>query len=220
MCGRVLIGENKEIERQGGVRRDTMPGKVSKTSTGNPGSLLPVVTDAVPDKVQYYRWGLLRVWDNEIHSRCKHARIETLQSLPSFRDLVGRNHCVTKVQGYFEFDKVNRQLYYLTTTDGSPLYIAGLWDIWMDVDTNILIPTFTMITTDPDEMVSQIHDRMPVILKRNQISTWLNSKLPVEERLAVLKQANDIKLQICLASEREVKRDKPGKTPPPQPGFL
>jgi len=220
MCGRVLIGENKEIERQGGVRRDTAPGKVSKTSTGNPGSLLPVVTDAEPTKIQYYRWGLLRVWDNEIHSRCKHARIETLQSVPSFKDLAGRKHCVTKVQGYFEFDKVNKQLYYITTADDSPLYIAGLWDIWLDVDTNVLIPTFTMITTNPDETVGQIHDRMPVLLKRNQISTWLNSKLSATNRLEVLKQAEHIPLKICLATEREVKREQPPKQQPPQPGFL
>lgn len=220
MCGRVLIGENKEIERQGGIRRETDPGKVSKTSTGNPGSLLPVVTDAMPAKVQYYRWGLLRFWDNQIHSKCKHARIESLQQLPTFKDLVGKNHCVTKVQGYFEFDRSSKELYYITTTDDSPLYIACLWDIWMDVDTNILIPTFTMITTNPSTDVSTIHDRMPVILQRNQISTWLNSKLPAAERLAVLNQGTPARLKICLAAEREVKRPEPPKTPPQQPGFL
>ncbi len=202
MCGRVLISESKDKD-QLGIRGEAAQGKVNKSGTGNPGSLLPVVTDGLPNKVQHYRWGLLRTWDNEIHARYKHARTETLQKLPTFRDLVGKNHCVTKIQGYFEFDRVSKQLYYITNVDDSPLYIAGLWDIWMDIDTNILIPTFTMITTEPNDAMAKIHDRMPVILKRADVATWLNSKLPVHERLAVLQQVPSGTIKICLASDRE-----------------
>ena len=202
MCGRVLISELKD-KNQTGIRGDAAQGGAKKGATGNPGSLLPVVTDGLPTKVQHYRWGLLRTWDNEIHSRYKHARVETLQKLPTFRDLVGKNHCVTKVDGYFEFDRVSKQLYYITNADNSPLYIAGLWDIWMDIDTNVLIPTFTMITTEPNEAMARIHDRMPVILKRADVSTWLNAKLPVQERMAVLQQVPSDAIKICLASERD-----------------
>ncbi|QQL49207.1 SOS response-associated peptidase [Mucilaginibacter ginkgonis] len=201
MCGRVLISEIKGGTEQTGIRGEAGQSKAGKS--GNPGSMLPVVTDAMPTKVQYYRWGLLRTWDNEIHSRYKHARVETLQNLPTFKDLVGHNHCVTKVDGYFEFNRASKELYYITNADGSPLYLAGLWDIWMDIDTNVLIPTFTMITTEPNAAISEIHDRMPVMLKRSEVSTWLNSRLPVQQRLALLQQPYTAELKICLASERD-----------------
>ncbi|QHS57324.1 SOS response-associated peptidase [Mucilaginibacter sp. 14171R-50] len=88
MCGRVLVSENKDILITGRDGRQFTP---KANSTGNPGAMLPVVTDAMPDKVQQFRWGLLTLDDDKIHSKNKHARIETLHSVGLWRQLLGKN---------------------------------------------------------------------------------------------------------------------------------
>jgi putative SOS response-associated peptidase YedK len=181
MCGRVLVGEQKDIVITG---RDGRQFKPKPNSTGNPGSMLTVVTDALPDKVQQYRWGLLTADDEKIHAKHKHAKIENLHTV--WRRQLGRKHCVIRIQAFFEYNKDQKKSYRIERTDGKPFYIAGLWDIWMDVDTNVLLPTCLMITMRPNRAMAEIHDRMPAILERSDIKTWLNGNLTGQQRTALL----------------------------------
>jgi putative SOS response-associated peptidase YedK len=201
MCGRVFVGEQKDIVITG---RDGRQFKPKPNGTGNPGSMLPVVTDAMPDKVQQFRWGLLTAEDNKIHSKHKHARIESLHSVGLWRQLLGRKHCVIRIQAFFEYNKAQETLYRVERADGKPFYIAGLWDIWMDVDTNILLPTFAMITMPPNRAMAEIHDRMPAILERGQIRTWLDQGMTGTERAAFLR-ANP-----CLPETLKITVEKRG----------
>ena len=180
MCGHVLIGEQKDyvIHTRNGNAYDPNKGKKGGSK---PGSMLPVVTDALPGKVQEYRWGLLRPDDDRIHSNNKHARLESVRYIDKWRDLVGTHHCVIRIEAFFEYSKAKEAQFRITRTDGQPFYIAGLWDIWFDVDTNILIPTFIMLTREPNTAMAEIHDRMPVILERTDIKTWLNASLSGED---------------------------------------
>lgn len=181
MCGRVLVGEQKDILI---TSRDGRQFKPKPNTTGNPGSMLPVVTDAMPDKVQQFRWGLLTVDDDKIHNKHKHARIENLPTV--WRRHLGKKHCVIRIQAFFEYNKEQEKLYRIERADGKPFYIAGLWDIWIDIETNVLLPTFLMITMPPNRAISAIHDRMPAIMERADIKTWLNSNMTGTERLAFL----------------------------------
>ncbi len=184
MCGHVEIGEQKDIKI---ITRDGGSYTAKNNSTGNPGSMLPVVTDAAPDKVQQFRWGLLSVDDDRIHSKNKHARIESLFLVPLWRELVGKKHCVVRIQAFFEYNKEHNKTYKIERADGQPFYIAGIWDIWFDIKTGILLPTFAMITMEPNAAIAEVHDRMPAILERGDVKTWLNSSYTGEQRVAWLR---------------------------------
>jgi putative SOS response-associated peptidase YedK len=134
MCGRVLIGEYKDIVITGRDGRKFTP---KPNTTGNPGTMLPVVTDTMPDKVQQFRWGLLTLDDDKIHNRHKHARIETLPRVGLWKNLLGKKHCVIRIQAFFEYNKEQEKQYRIERADGKPFYIAGLWDIWFDIRTGI-----------------------------------------------------------------------------------
>ena len=108
MCGRVLIGENKDIVITSRDGRQFTP---KANTAGNPGSMLPVVTDNIPDKVQQFRWGLLTLDDDKIHSKNKHARIENLAHVGLWRQLLGKKHCVIRIQAFFEFNKDHEKTY-------------------------------------------------------------------------------------------------------------
>ncbi|OOQ60368.1 SOS response-associated peptidase [Mucilaginibacter pedocola] len=184
MCGHVEIGEQKDIKI---IKRDGSAYTAKNSASGNPGSMLPVVTDALPDKVQEFRWGLLTADDNNIHSKNKHARVESLFTVGLWRERVGRKHCVIRIQAYFEYNRQEERTYKIERTDGKPFYIAGLWEHWLDVKTNILLPTFVMITMPPNRTAAEIHDRMPAILERANIKHWINPHLSGPERVSFLK---------------------------------
>lgn len=77
--------------------------------------------------------------------------------------------------------------YKIERTDGQPFYIVGLWDIWFDIKTGVLLPNFTMITMPPNAKISEVHDRMPAILERGDIKHWINRNLSGEERVWYLR---------------------------------
>lgn len=183
MCGHVEIGEQKDLKI---IKRDGGSYSFKNNSTGNPGSMLPVVTDAMPNKVQQFRWGVLSLDDNTLHSKNKHARIESIFLVPLWKELVGRHHCVVRIQAFFEYNPGHQKTYKIERVDGQPFYIAGLWDIWMDVKTNILIPNFAMITVPPVLAIAEIHDRMPAVLERNDVKIWINPNLSGIERVNFL----------------------------------
>jgi putative SOS response-associated peptidase YedK len=205
MCGRVLVSENKDIIITGRDGRKFTP---KPSGTGNPGSMLPVVTDAMPGKVQQFRWGLLTPEDNTIHSKHKHARIESLHTVGLWRQLLGRKHCVIRIQAFFEYNKSHKILYRVERADGKPFYIAGLWDIWMDVQTNVLLPTFAMITMPANRAMADVHDRMPAILERSHIKTWLNPDYTGTQRSAFLQSAPCLSETLKITVEKDHQESK------------
>jgi len=202
MCGRVLIGENKDLVITG---RDGKQFTPKANASGNPGSMLPVVTDAMPDKVQQFRWGLLTMEDDNIHSKNKHARIESLFKVGMWRELTGKKHCVIRIQAFFEYNKEHEKTYRIERADGKPFYIAGLWDIWIDIKTNVLLPTFAMITMPPNRAMAEIHDRMPAILERGDIKTWLNQNYSGTERTAFIQHKPCLSESLKITIEKESK---------------
>lgn len=184
MCGHVDIGEQKDLKI---IKKDGGAYTAKSNTAGNPGSMLPVVTDAIPGKVQQFRWGLLSLDDNKIHSKNKHARIESLFLVPLWKELAGRKHCVVRIQAFFEYNPAHQKTYRIERADGEPFYIAGLWDIWFDIKTGVLLPTFVMITVPPNAAMAQVHDRMPAILERTDIKTWINGSYTGEQRVAFLR---------------------------------
>jgi len=120
---------------------------------------------------------------------------------PFFREPFKTKRCLMPVSGYYEWQDTpgGKQPHYFTARDGSPvLTIAGLWDEWKNRETGERIKSCTMIICEPNELVAQAHDRMPVLLQPDQLDHWLSGDMGVEE----LKPAPNDYLQRRAVSKR------------------
>lgn len=126
------------------------------------------------------RWGLIPSWAKEesIGSKMINARAETLAEKPSFKRLLHSKRCLLVADGFYEWKKEQggKTPMYITLRDKEPFAFAGLWDTWRDADGQ-QIRTCTIITTEANELVASIHNRMPVILPRNAQEEWLDPGL-------------------------------------------
>ena len=156
--------------------------------------VLGIVNSVGGPSVVSFSWGLIPRWapDASRAASLINARIETVAEKPSFRDLVAQHRCVLPMDGYFEWKeqlrhdamKPIKQPYYFSAHGQSRyshhgvLAVAGLWTAWKDPNqsNSQVVHTAVALTTDANEMVSQIHHRMPVLLDRSGVSHWLDEK--------------------------------------------
>jgi len=132
------------------------------------------------------RWGLIPSWakDESIGSRMINARAETLAEKPSFKNLLRRHRCLIVADGFYEWKTEGRGKtpMYITLADEQPFAFAGLWDLWKSPD-GPEIQSCTIITTEPNELMASIHNRMPAILRPGAYEDWLNPQLRDEQVL-------------------------------------
>lgn len=156
-----------------------------------PSQHLPVVTNEQPDVIQFFSWGLQPFWANDAKAvkRAINARAETLTEKTSFRKLLNSKRCLVPADGFFEWQKTDhgKVPYRILLKDEDTFSFAGLWDEWLDKSTGELLHTYTIITTEANDLVKPIHDRMPVILSPEAEELWLDSHESQEELLSLLK---------------------------------
>jgi putative SOS response-associated peptidase YedK len=103
-----------------------------------------------------------------------------VRDLPTFRDAYRRRRCIVPVDGFFEWKAIKgqkaKQPYAIAMKDGAPFGIAGIWENWKEPGSGEWIRTFAIITTDANELVADIHDRMPVILAPVDYARWLGEE--------------------------------------------
>ncbi|MGA8670261.1 MAG: SOS response-associated peptidase [Terracidiphilus sp.] len=135
------------------------------------------------------RWGLVPYWakDSKVGFSTINAKAETVVTSPAFRDAMKRRRCLVPAEFFYEWQKTGekkKQPFGIGLKDGSMFAFAGLWERWKDKATGQTLETYAIITTDPNELVEPIHNRMPVILKREDYDRWLSpgepSHLPVD----------------------------------------
>ncbi len=135
------------------------------------------------------KWGLVPFWakDSTIGNRMINARSETVAEKPAFRTSFRKRRCLVVADGFFEWKATGgpKQPYYFHRQDGLPFAMGGLWDRWEKADDGPL-ETFAILTTAPNEVVKPIHQRMPLILEPEAISTWLDPELVSEDQLTHL----------------------------------
>ena len=126
------------------------------------------------------RWGLVPSWakDAKGAARLINARSETLTSKPAFRSAYARRRCLVPADGYYEWqrDGTAKQPWFLTSRDGSPLPMAGLYEVWSRDDGERLW-TCTVITTDAADELGHIHDRTPLLVPRDDWARWLDPEV-------------------------------------------
>ncbi len=143
-----------------------------------PSQPVAVVPNDGLNRVDFFNWGLIPFWakDPKIGNRMINARAETLAEKPSFRGSFKYKRCLVLADGFYEWRKEpgtkTKTPMYLRMKNHKPFAFAGLWDNWHSSDGSE-IRTCTIITTEPNTLVKEIHNRMPVILSQNVYSDWL-----------------------------------------------
>ena len=155
------------------------------------------------------RWGLVPSWakDPSIGNRLINARAETVASAPSFRTAFERRRCLVPANGFFEWRqepgsrRVRGRPFYAHPTDGSVLALGGIWEVWHGPDDQVL-RTVAIITTMANPELAKVHDRMPVIVERDDWARWLAPR-ELEPSVAggLLRAASTDRLELVEVSD-------------------
>ena len=136
-------------------------------------------------------WGLIPHWckDQEGGRKPINAKAETVATLPSFRDAYKRRRCLIPIDNFFEWKArkgaTAKQPYAIAMKRGVPFALAGIWENWQPPGTEQWVRTFAVITTRSNDLVSTIHDRMPVIIPPIEYDRWLSPLDPDPRDLLV-----------------------------------
>lgn len=187
MCGRVIqsSGPFKLAIVHGMNVHDSRASNYPRRYNAAPSQELLVIrrnreTDEV--SIDPLRWGLIPYWCKDPKGGRKpiNAKAETVARLPMFRDAYARRRCILPVDGFFEWRAIKgleaKQPFAIAMRDGSPFGIAGIWENWKDPASGEWQRTFAIITVSPNELLAQIHDRMPAILDRADCDRWLGDE--------------------------------------------
>jgi putative SOS response-associated peptidase YedK len=139
-------------------------------------------------EIALLRWGLVPFWakDRKFGTKAINARSEGIEAKPAFREAFRQRRCIVPATGFFEWQgEPGRKQPFAITLPGQALFaFAGLWERWKAPDGEAM-ETFAIITTEANEAVARIHDRMPVILPMDAVDTWLSA--PPAEASTLLK---------------------------------
>jgi putative SOS response-associated peptidase YedK len=189
MCGRFTLTA-KPAELQELFTFIQQPIDLAPRYNIAPSQAVAVIPNENERKLEMFKWGLIPSWakDPKIGYKMINARAETLAEKPAFRTALKRRRCLVVADGFFEWKKdgTAKQPMYITLKDGRPFAFAGLWEVWKDPKGEWL-KTCTIVTTEPNELMADIHNRMPVILKPEAYDQWLTpGDLGTVEALSLL----------------------------------
>jgi putative SOS response-associated peptidase YedK len=181
MCGRFARRSTQEVLADWfGVELEDMPW-FAPTYNAAPQSTQPVVRvnrDSGGREIALMRWGLVPFWakDPKFGYSTINARAEEAASKPAYREALKKRRCLVPADAFYEWQRIsekNKQPYAIALKSGEPYALAGLWETWKPQEGPAL-ETFTILTTDPNELMQTIHNRMPVILDQRDYERWLD----------------------------------------------
>jgi putative SOS response-associated peptidase YedK len=140
--------------------------------------------------IEPFRWGLVPWYaeDRKGAARLINARAETVEDSPAFRTSFAKRRLIVPAAAFYEWYRSDGQRlpFAVRRRDGEPLALAGLWAVWRDPETAERVYTCSILTTVPNELVSPIHNRMPVILDRADWDLWLSAEASRADLRALL----------------------------------
>lgn len=209
MCGRFARKSTQQVLADWfGVELEDMPW-FAPTYNAAPQSAQPVVRlnrDSGGREVAVLRWGLVPFWarDAKLGYSTFNARAEEVAAKPAFREALKRRRCLVPADAFYEWQRIDpktKRPYAIGLRSGEPYAFAGLWERWQPKEGEPL-ETFTVLTTDPNELMEKIHNRMPVILEPRDYSRWLDSSDPARPPIDLLRPYSAEKMRSWPASER------------------
>jgi putative SOS response-associated peptidase YedK len=211
MCGRYSFAlEDELIKERFGVTVRTAIYKARYNCA--PTQELPVITNLYPHELSYFRWGLIPYWAKEVPTGYSmiNAKAETVDEKPSYKAAFRKRRCLVPADGFYEWKKNGTKIPYKIVVQDEPAFaMAGIWDTWNNPNGE-KIHSFSIITTDPNDVVAPIHDRMPAILRKEDEQRWLSEENP-DVLLSMLKPYPDGKMKAYRISTlvNSVKNDSP-----------
>ncbi|HRS87993.1 MAG TPA: SOS response-associated peptidase [Syntrophales bacterium] len=191
MCGRfVLLTDLGEIEERFAVAEKG--GVYVRGGNLTPGRPVSAVVREGVNRLVALHWGLVPSWakDPAVGRRMFNARAETIAEKPSFREAFRRRRCLIPADGYYEWQKTpgrRKQPWLIRLRSRAPFAFAGIHEIWKGADGEVL-RSCAIVTTTPNDLLAPIHDRMPVIVRREDEERWLDGGERDQARLlAVLR---------------------------------
>ena len=128
-------------------------------------------------RLDMLRWGLIPAWVKDFKQAptLVNARVDTIMEKPSFRGAFRSRRCLIPADGFYEWKTIGgkKQPMYFSLSDGAPFALAGLWERWEGPDGSV-IESCTTLTTEPNAVVAEVHDRMPVIVPPDAYGLWLD----------------------------------------------
>lgn len=194
MCGRYVSAAKKStISRQFDASPADAYELAPDYNVAPSKSVYAVVNRHDERQLRVLRWGLIPSWakDPKIGNRMANARLETAAEKPSFRRAFAKRRAILPADGYYEWytpdktalppgGKVRKQPYYIHPTDGSLMAMAALYEIWRDPsvddeeDPDAFRWTCAILTTTATDELGRIHDRMPLLVARDNFADWLD----------------------------------------------
>ncbi len=187
MCGRYTLKTPINVLAEGFEIEEYPSSIVPNYNTAPTQEVAAVVEEDEKRKLKMFRWGLIPSWakDAAIGNKMINARSETVSEKPSFRSAFKKRRCLILADGFYEWQKSDngKQPFYIKMADGSPFAFAGLWEIWKGAEE---IRSCTVITTEANDLMNEIHHRMPVILHPEEYDLWLDPDFDEKEPLTSL----------------------------------
>ncbi|OFX58739.1 MAG: hypothetical protein A2046_17140 [Bacteroidetes bacterium GWA2_30_7] len=180
---------------------------------------MPIISNDITDVISFARWGLIPSWvkskeeaDN-IRKYTLNAKSETIFEKPSFIESIKSKRCLVLCSGFYEWQKVKNKKYpyYISLKDDEIFVFAGIWAEWNNPQTNEKIKTYSIITVEANELVSEIHNekkRMPLILEYETAKNWLNPNLSESEIKSFFKPYNHLEMKAHTIKHFLSKSDK------------
>lgn len=206
MCGRFQLGTDGKDQNFG--YRFNVNEKYYQTILPNyniaPSQKIPTVVRKSPNRLVFMKWGLIAKWDKEGKKPIINARSETVFEKSMFRPLVETQRCLIPSTGFYEWQKTSlgKQPYYIGLKNKELFSFAGIYDTWISLQGD-KIETCAILTTEPNDLMKPIHNRMPVILNMEDEEIWLNPDIVEEEKLSpLLEPYNDENMISYMISTR------------------
>jgi len=182
MCGRYGFIPDKEFYDRFEIENREV--EVAPDYNAAPGMIMPVVTMNSPKRIEKMKWGLIPFWakDSRIGYSTINARSEEIENKPAFRKAFRQQRCLVPASGFFEWKKVTdlgkpRKIPYWIRLKSKKIFgFAGIYDIWKDAE-GYEIKSFSIVTTKANQIMSEIHERMPVILNKEVEDIWLDNQI-------------------------------------------
>jgi putative SOS response-associated peptidase YedK len=203
MCGRFSLVVSKEKLQQE-LPFVEVPETLHLSYNIAPTQYAYVVANDHPEQLQYIAWGLVPYWseDGKNTGRLINARREGIEEKPSFRIPIRKHRCLVPADSFYEWRKEGRGKvpYRILLKNNGLMFFAGVWDAWQKGGNNY--KTFSIITTDANTDMADLHDRMPVLLTTHeQQKRWLESE-DLEAVLALLQTPQDHIIRKYRVSEK------------------
>ncbi len=197
MCSRQVFSAANEIAEAFGIQ-DTND-RVALTNAA-PTDSTPIISLQQPQILQYFKWGFPWVGNDERSRLTTCVRSET--ALIKFKHLFNKkNRALSISNGFFEFSKTHKTPYYFKAKDQPYTIIAALWDKTMDIKTGNYENRYAILTVEPNDLVANTHDRMPVILTPAAQKIWMDENSSFEQLKELFLAYSEDNMEVKIADK-------------------